>query len=334
MLVTGVSGFIGSQLAARLVRRGDEVVALARNPERVRSALQRHRVEVDEIVTGDMTDPAAVATALRDCDAVVHAAAQIGVFAGDGAEREANVAGVEAVVGGAVAAGCERIVYTSTFTVHLPTDDTVIGPATDFAEPLSVYGRSKLACERLVAGWQEDGAPIVTLVLGGVYGPDQPHLGGSAGALLSMIEGMCVAVDGGVPIIDVRDVAAVITGLLKPDAPTGRIMCGGPFVSWREMNDVLDEVTGRDLPRFEIDVDDFVAMGRGLDDRRATGEEIDMPLTEDAAVIMTAGRPTDDTATWDAVGVRPRLTAETLRDAVTWLVRAGHLDPALAPAVT
>jgi UDP-glucose 4-epimerase len=72
-------------------------------------------------------------------------------------------------------------------------------------------------------------------------------------------------------------------------------------------------------------------MGRQLDELR-THQEVDLPLSEEAAVIMTAGVPTDDTATLADLGVRWRPPVETFRDAVAWLVAEGHLppEPALA----
>jgi nucleoside-diphosphate-sugar epimerase len=292
-----------------------------------------HRAAVADVVPGDMVDPAAVATALDGCDAVVHAAAQIGVSGGTESGPEANVKGVRHVVGQAVERGCDPIVYTSTFTVHLPTEESLIGPDSPFAEPMSVYGRSKAECEHLVAEWQAQDAPITTFVLGGVYGPESPHTEGSAGALLSVLTSMAVETEGGVPLIDVRDVAAALTAALRPGRGPHRYMAGGTFLTWTEYSDLLAQVVGRDLPRHRMSAEEMIAMGRDLDRRRAEGHRIDLPLSEEAAVIMTAGRPTDDRVTWDELGVRLRPPVDTLRDAVRSLVDQGHLDPASAPAL-
>ena len=81
-----------------------------------------------------------------------------------------------------------------------------------------------------------------------------------------------------------------------------------------------------------MDAEAVVAMGRDLDARRAAGESVDIPLSEEAAAIMTSGRPTDDSATWAALGGSPRPTVDTLRAMLRTLIEDGHLDPDLAPA--
>jgi DnaJ-domain-containing protein 1 len=104
-------------------------------------------------------------------------------------------------------------------------------------------------------------------------------------------------------------------------------------LTWAEYGDVLAEVAGRDLSRHQMSAEEMIALGRDLDRRRQEGHQIDLPLSEESAVIMTAGRPTDDEATWDELGVQLRPTASTLRDAVRSLIDQGHLDQAAAPGL-
>lgn len=333
VLVTGGTGFVGSHAVVALLGAGHTVRVLTRRPEALAPIMAAHDATVDDVAFGDMADAAGVAAALDGCDAVVHAAAQIGVSGGSESGPEDNVKGVRQVVGQAVERGCDPILYTSSIAVHLPSDEDEIGPDVPLAEPLSVYGRSKVECERLIRDWQGHQAPISTFVLGGVYGPDSPHTEGSAGALLSVLTSMAVETAGGVPIIDVRDVADALTAAIRPGGGPHRYMAGGHYLTWAEYGDVLAEVIGRDLPRHTMSADEMIAMGRDLDRRREEGHQIDLPLSEESAVIMTAGRPTDDEATWDELGVHPRPTATTLRDAVRSLIDQGHLDPASAPGL-
>ena len=65
ILVTGISGFVGSQLAPALIERGHDVVALARDPKRIDPEL-RGKVEV---VRGNALSGDALSQALVDCDA-------------------------------------------------------------------------------------------------------------------------------------------------------------------------------------------------------------------------------------------------------------------------
>ena len=83
--VTGATGFVGGRVAAQLRRTGDEVVTLARNPERTGS-LRAIGVEVRR---GDVTDAGSLPGAMQGCDGVCHIAGwyRIGVRNASEGER-------------------------------------------------------------------------------------------------------------------------------------------------------------------------------------------------------------------------------------------------------
>jgi len=349
VLVTGGTGFVGSHAVARFVAAGHQVRVLARDPSKVAAVLAPHGLSPEgvrtassesttryahvQVARGDMTDPEAVGAALEGCDAVVHAAAEVGVAGGTGPTGGGNVEGVRQVVGQAVERGLDPILYTSTITAYLPTDRDVVDLSTPLAEPQSAYGRAKQEAEVLVRGWQAQGAPIATFVIGGVYGPISPHFDGSFAALQSAVEMLMGVTDGGLGVVDVRDLASLLTAALESGRGPRRYLAGGRYVTWGEWTDCLSEAIGREVPKHAMTADDMLAMGRDLDARRAAGEQVDMPLSEEAAVIMAAGVPTDDAPTLSDLGVAYRPIVETFADAVAWLVEQGRLDPALVPAV-
>lgn len=322
VLVTGATGFVGSHTVAALLARGHTVRVLARRPERL-SADLAGRVEMS---VGDMTDSGSVARTLDGCDAVVHAAAEIGVTGGTGAGGQVNVDGVRCVVGQAVEAGLDPIVYTSTIAVYLPTTDPVLTPASPLAEPLSAYGRGKRDAELLVRGWQAEGASVTTFVVGGVYGPRSPHLDGSFAALKGALQTFMAVTPGGIGVVDVRDLSEVLAAAVEPGRGSRIYMAGGNYVTWSEWTACLSEAVGREVTAQAMTADEMIAMGRQLDILRKTGDT-DIPLSEEAAVIMTAGVPTDDRATLADLGGSWRPTVDTFRDAVAWMVAEGHLPP-------
>ena len=108
----------------QLRARGDEVVVLARNPEKARA-----RELGCEIVSGDLGDERAIREGMRGCDAVIHAAAvyEVGIPAMDRpAMRDANVGGTERVLGAALEEKIPKVVYVSTVGIFGNTDGRIV----------------------------------------------------------------------------------------------------------------------------------------------------------------------------------------------------------------
>jgi dihydroflavonol-4-reductase len=336
VLITGATGFVGSHAVVQALAAGHEVRALVRDRAKLERVLQRHGILIDHVVVGDMTDPSTVAEALDGCEGVVHTAAQIGVSAGghQGHDSGVNAAGVQEVIGGAAAAGLDPVVYTSTTSAYWPSDAEVVTPDAPLGDLVGPYCESKRECEEIVRSLQADGAPVTTFVLGAVYGPDGPAVDGSADSLISMLGSMMLVTDGGLGVLDVRDIAGLAARALEPGRGPRHYMTGGPFLTWAGYVAATEEAAGRSIPVVEMEAEAVVAMGRDLDARRAAGEDVDIPLSEEAAAIMTSGRPTDDTATWAELGGTPHKTVDTLRAMLHTLIADGHLDPELAPAAT
>jgi dTDP-L-rhamnose 4-epimerase len=81
VLVTGGAGFIGRQVTAELLRRGNRVRVLDCLLEQVHGGSQRPEGLDDEVelIVADIRDGDAVASALKGVDSVVHLAAEVGV---------------------------------------------------------------------------------------------------------------------------------------------------------------------------------------------------------------------------------------------------------------
>jgi nucleoside-diphosphate-sugar epimerase len=164
ILVTGVTGKVGSRLAKRLALRGHEVRGLVRNPS---------RAELDvELVKGDLLDPESLVRAVRGVDAVVHCAA---FFRGATAEQAhaTNDLGTQYLAAAALAARVKRFVFTSTGLVYGPTGGR---PAKedDPCAPTAAYPVSKLAAERALLAME--GLDVRVLRLPFVYGDGDPHI--------------------------------------------------------------------------------------------------------------------------------------------------------------
>ncbi len=168
VLVTGVTGYLGGRVAARLVAAGHQVRGLVRESSR-----WPERPAAAETVVGDVRDAGSVRLATAGCDAVVHCAAMVKLWAKDKTEFDrVNVGGLHHVLDAAKAANA-RVFYTSSFIALGPTDGATFDEETPRAAdpPHNDYERTKLAADRVAREAAAHGVPIVRLYPGVVYGP-------------------------------------------------------------------------------------------------------------------------------------------------------------------
>jgi dihydroflavonol-4-reductase len=207
-LVTGASGFIGGHVARALADRGDELRLLTRR----RSSLD-HLADLEfERATGDVTDRRAVRRAMKDVDRVFHVAGSTSMRVA-GRERvfEVNVTGTRNIVEEALRAGVERVVHTSSAGAIGPARP---GAAADETQPFTAgdlgiaYVNSKHEAEVEAMRAAVRGLPIVIVNPTFVLGPDDPG-NGTSNTLVKrvMLRQIPFYVDGGLNIVDVRDVA-------------------------------------------------------------------------------------------------------------------------------
>lgn len=160
--ITGLSGFLGSSLAAHLGRHGWEVWGSYKEREpKLKGVEARHL---------DICLPEAWSTVLAEAKpkVVFHLAAQADpdTCAADvAATRQINVQGARFAAQAAAAVGA-KLIFTSTDQVH--DGSRALSSETDPANPLGVYGRSKFDAEGLVLA--EAGAKPLVVRLALTYG--------------------------------------------------------------------------------------------------------------------------------------------------------------------
>lgn len=187
VLVTGGAGYIGSHTLVELLGQGHDAcvvdsfansspVVLDRVRELTNGGLQPHRADIRD--TERLT---AIATAFRP-DAVIHFAGLKAV--GESAERpvdyyDVNVAGTLSLLRATEAAGCGRIIFSSSATVYgepmyLPYDEA------HPLNPTSVYGMTKRVAEQVLTDWAaaRDGTAAILLRY---FNPVGAHASGRIG---------------------------------------------------------------------------------------------------------------------------------------------------------
>ncbi|MGO9514288.1 MAG: NAD-dependent 4,6-dehydratase LegB [Steroidobacteraceae bacterium] len=180
VLVTGADGFIGSHLTEALVRSGYDVRAFVfYNSFNSWGWLDRCGADVRgqfEVFAGDVRDPNGVRTALKDCDAVLHLAALIGIpfsYHSPDSYVDTNVKGTLNIVQAARDLGVGRVVHTSTSEVY---GTARFVPITE-AHPLqgqSPYSASKIGADQLAMSFHASfGTPVTIVRPFNTYGPRQ-----------------------------------------------------------------------------------------------------------------------------------------------------------------
>jgi nucleoside-diphosphate-sugar epimerase len=169
VLVTGATGFIGTNLVRQLLLDGTRVRVLARSAERAKP-LTDHGAEA---VIGDVTDAAAVTSSLDGVRTVYHLAGRL--FAPDvpaSEFRRIHVDGTKLLLERSRESGVERFVHCSTTGVLGATGDE---PADENApvHPTNAYEATKADAEILV---RNSSVPAVIARPGLVYGPGDLHL--------------------------------------------------------------------------------------------------------------------------------------------------------------
>ncbi|HEY3397737.1 MAG TPA: SDR family oxidoreductase [Armatimonadota bacterium] len=177
-LITGGAGFIGSNLAEELVRRGESVRVL----DSFATGRRENLAELEgrlELVEADLRDPAAIAPAFAGVDYVLHLGAVPSVprsVADPVTTTSANVNGTLNMLLAARDAGVRRVVFASSSSVY-GSDPTLPKRETARPQPISPYAASKLAGEAYCAAFTHCyGLETVALRYFNVFGPRQdPH---------------------------------------------------------------------------------------------------------------------------------------------------------------
>ena len=168
-LVTGATGFIGSEVVRQLLLAEHHVHAVVRNPSKARG-LEEKGVQ---IFKGDVTDKESMRAAMQGVDGVFHIAGwyKVGSYDKSGGQR-INVQGTRNVLDLMKELNIAKGVYTSTVAVNSDTHGQLVDETYRFTgEHISEYDRTKAAAHEIALQKIAEGLPLVIVSPGLVYGP-------------------------------------------------------------------------------------------------------------------------------------------------------------------
>jgi dihydroflavonol-4-reductase len=312
-LVTGATGFIGSHVARALAARGDELRLLIR-----RGARTEHLADLDySRVTGDITDRRAVRRAMKGASRVFHVAGTTSLRAQDHDRVFAiNLGGTRNVVEAAHDAGIERVVHTSSVAAIGPAPE---GRTADETQPFTAgelgiaYVNSKHEAEVEALRYAAKGLDVVCVNPTFVLGPDAPSSSSMNLVRRFLMRQIPVYVDGGLNIVDVRDVAAGHLLADEKGVSGERYILGGRNFTLQRLFADLARISGAAPPAMRLPGP--LAIG-GVEVMRRIG--IPLPISREEIRSGTLWWTYRSTKAKRELGFDARPHEETLEDAVRW----------------
>ncbi len=324
VLVTGASGFVGAAVARALIAEGARVRVLLR-PTSDRRNVADLPVEIAE---GALEDPASLERALAGCRRLYHVAADYRLWVRDPRPMfRANVDGTRRLMEAALAAGIERVVYTSSVaTLGHAADGGAADETTPSAENdmIGAYKRSKFLAEAEVRRLIAAGLPAVIVNPSTPVGPGDIKPTPTGRMIVEAAAGRTPAyVDTGLNIVHVADVAR---GHLLA-AARGRIgeryILGGENMDLGRLFAEIAELAGRKPPRLRLPIAAIWPVAIGAEAlARVTGRE---PLVTRDSLRMARHKMFFSSAkAMRELGYAPRPAREGLADAIAWFRERGY----------
>ncbi len=325
ILVTGVSGFVGSAVARALLAEGHRVRALVR-PTSPRGNLAGLDIAVAE---GDLGDPTSLQRALENMRHLFHMAADYRIWAPDPeALVRANLEGTRAMMEAARAANLERVVYTSSVATLALRDDGVPVDETSPNAPettIGAYKRSKVLAERLVEEMAADGLPAVIVNPSTPIGPRDIKPTPTGRIVVEAANGKMPAfIDTGLNLVHVDDVARGHLLAWRTGRVGERYILGGQDVKLGEMLGVIAKLVGRKPPTVQLPRGPLFPLAHAAEFvARFTGKEpfvtVDGLRMAKYRMFFSSAKATRD------LGYTARPYPDALADALAWFRQAGYV---------
>ena len=293
VLVTGATGFIGTELIRHLAEGGIRPRVLVRRPHRA-ALLAAYDVEP---VHGDLTNPETLARAVDGVDTIIHLGGRASF---ESYRRIApTIVDATATLGRIAAdAGVAHFVFASSLFVHGSQSDPITGNTVP--RPRLAYGRAKLEAEEAL----EEIAANSDMAVASVR---LPHVYGPQSILFKQIQSGYAIFPGAMANrcgqLHVTDAARILAAVAETGWSGRSAVADSTIVDWTEFFTVLRTL----YPHYR-----FVSLPKWLG---MTGAAVLEPVlsrdgrptlyTKDTVVGFNLDVPVEPGLVWNEVGIEP-----------------------------
>ena len=324
-LVTGAAGFLGSNICAQLLERGERVRAFVLEGDKAAQYLPK---EV-EIVYGNLCDKASLKPFFTIDEGVatvcIHVASMVTVNPYyRKALLDVNVGGTANIIDLCLEhTECQKLVYVSS-TGAIP--ELPHGQRITEVEEVNLdqvegwYSKSKaMATNNVYTAIRERGLKACVVYPTGIMGPNDYALSETTSTIIKIIKGeMAAGIDGSFNMVDVRDLAAgCIAAADKGRIGEGYIL-GNKVIRFKTMSKIISQEAGCKPVKFFLPIWAAEMIARSMERKAAkTGK---MPLMTSFSVYnLKRNNEFDYSKAILELGYTTRPLDVTLKDQIKWL---------------
>ncbi|MBQ3581856.1 MAG: NAD-dependent epimerase/dehydratase family protein [Alistipes sp.] len=324
-IVTGAAGFLGSNICAQLLERGERVRAFVLEGDKSAQYLPK---EV-EIVYGNLCDKASLKPFFTVDEGVttvcIHVASMVTVNPYyRKALLDVNVGGTANIIDLCLEhEECQKLIYVSS-TGAIP--ELPHGQRIKEVEEVNLdqvegwYSKSKaMATNNVYTAIRERGLKACVVYPTGIMGPNDYALSETTSTIIKIIKGeMAAGIDGSFNMVDVRDLAAgCIAAADKGRIGEGYIL-GNEVIRFKTMSKIISQEAGCKPVKFFLPIWAAEMIARSMERKAAkTGK---MPLMTSFSVYnLKRNNEFDYSKAILELGYTTRPLDVTLKDQIKWL---------------
>ncbi len=330
-LVTGAAGFLGSNVCAQLLERGERVRAFVLEGDKSAKYIPQ---EV-EIFYGDLCNKESLRpffTVEEGTETIcIHVASMVTVNPHyRKLVLDVNVGGTENIVDMCLEhKECQKLVYVSS-TGAIP--ELPHGQKIKEVEEVDLdvlegwYSKSKaMATNNVYTAIKKRGLKACVVYPTGIFGPNDHAGSETTSTIIKIIKGeMPIGINGSFNMVDVRDLAAgTIAAADRGRVGEGYIL-GNEVIRFKTLSHILAQETGCAPIKLFLPIDLAERLARMLERKAAKSGEMPM-MTTFSVYNLKRNNEFDYSKAVRELGYKTRPLEETLRDQIQWLKENGRM---------